>query len=93
MKLDNFYHSKYSDLIFIIILTPEEGRWTYRPKRCENSNKDEFNSPNIQNDEAVIIFKSKLVHTEVHPFSKGISTKVNVIAQQKFELAYFEASV
>ncbi len=25
--------------------TPEEGRWTYRPKRCGNDNKDEDNRP------------------------------------------------
>ena len=30
--------------------TPEEGRWTYRPKRCGNDNKDEDNSPKNLND-------------------------------------------
>ena len=30
--------------------TPEEGRRTYRPKRCVNNNKDEDNSPKIVND-------------------------------------------
>ena len=30
--------------------TPEEGRRTYRPKRCGNNNKDEDNSPKILND-------------------------------------------
>ena len=25
--------------------TPEEGRRTYQPKRCENNNNDEDNSP------------------------------------------------
>ncbi len=30
--------------------TPEEGRRSYRPKRCENNNKDEENSPKILND-------------------------------------------
>ena len=30
--------------------TPEEGRRTYRPKRCEYSNKDEDNSPKTLND-------------------------------------------
>ena len=30
--------------------TPEEGQKTYRPKRCENNNKDEDNSPKILND-------------------------------------------
>ena len=30
--------------------TPEEGRGTYRPKRCGNNNKDEDNSLNTLND-------------------------------------------
>ena len=30
--------------------TPEEGRRTYRPKRCGNNNKDEDNSPKNLND-------------------------------------------
>ena len=30
--------------------TPEEGRRTYRPKRCGNNNKDEVNSPKTLND-------------------------------------------
>ena len=30
--------------------TPEEGRRTYWPKRCRNSNKDEDNSPKALND-------------------------------------------
>ena len=30
--------------------TPEEGRRSYRPKRCENNNKDEDNSPKKLND-------------------------------------------
>ena len=30
--------------------TPEEGRRTYRPKRCDNNNKDEDNSPKNLND-------------------------------------------
>ena len=30
--------------------TPEECRRTYRPKRCENNNKDEDNSPKNLND-------------------------------------------
>ena len=30
--------------------TPEEGRGTYRPKRCGNNNKDGDNSPKILND-------------------------------------------
>ena len=34
---------------FRIRLTPEEGRRKYRPKRCENNNKDD-NSPKTLND-------------------------------------------
>ena len=30
--------------------TPEEGRRTYRPKRCGNNNKDDDNSPKTLND-------------------------------------------
>ena len=30
--------------------TPEEGRWTYGPKRCGNNNNDEDNSPITLND-------------------------------------------
>ena len=30
--------------------TPEEGRRTYRPKRCGNNNKDEDNSPKTLSD-------------------------------------------
>ena len=30
--------------------TPKEGRRTYRPKRCENNNKDGDNSPKTLND-------------------------------------------
>ena len=30
--------------------TPEEGRMTYRPKRCGNSNKEEYNSPKNPKD-------------------------------------------
>ena len=28
---------------------PEKDRWTYRPKRCGNNNKDEDNSPKTFN--------------------------------------------
>ena len=30
--------------------TPEEGRWTYRPKCCGNNNTDEDNIPKTLND-------------------------------------------
>ena len=33
--------------------TPEEGRWTYRPRRCGNNNKDEENSPKTLNDKNI----------------------------------------
>ncbi len=31
--------------------TPEEGRKTHQPKRCECNNKDEDNNPKTPNDE------------------------------------------
>ena len=34
--------------------TPEEGRRTYRPKRCGNNNKDVDNGPKTLNDEKVL---------------------------------------
>ena len=33
-----------------VFVEPEEGRRTYRPKRCGNNNKDEDNSPKNLND-------------------------------------------
>ena len=38
---------------FRVRQTPEEGRRTYRPKRCWNNNKDEDNSPKILNDKNI----------------------------------------
>ena len=35
---------------FRVRQTPEEGRRTYRPKRCGNNNKDEDNCPKTLND-------------------------------------------
>ena len=35
--------------------TPEEGRRTYRPKRCGNNNKDEDNNPKTLNDKKYVI--------------------------------------
>ena len=34
--------------------TPEEGRKTYRPKRCGNNNIDEDESPKTLNDKKVV---------------------------------------
>ena len=45
--------------------TPEEGRRTYRPKRCGNNNEDEDNSPKTLNDKNVNI----LPHTQPNVFS------------------------
>ena len=53
-----------------------------------------FNAKAISVDSrrtAVILFKPYLVG--VHPFSKGISPKMNVTAWPKFKLAYFEVTV
>ena len=46
---------------FRIRQTREEGRGTYRPKRCGNNNKDEHNPKNL-NDKNNNIFFSLLVH-------------------------------
>ena len=35
--------------------TTEEGRETYRPKRCGNNNKDEDNCPKTLNDKKKIL--------------------------------------
>ena len=34
--------------------TLEDGRRTYRPKRCGNTNKDEDNSPKTLNDKKIL---------------------------------------
>ena len=41
--------SKFRE-VFRVRQTSEEGRRTYRPKRCGNNNKDEDNSPKTLND-------------------------------------------
>ena len=46
--------------------TPEEGRRTYRPKRCGNNNKDEDNSPKTLND------KKRTVCCIKHPRAKWL---------------------
>ena len=48
--------------------TPEEGRSTYRPKRCGNNNKDEEKSPKTLNE------KSK-VGDPMAPFSKATTSR------------------
>ena len=40
--------------------TPEEGRGTYQPKRCEHNNKDEDNSPKTLNDRNHQTFVSEI---------------------------------
>ena len=56
---------------------PEEGRRTYRPKRCRNNNKDEDNSPKTLNDTGVL-FKPLQRDEEVHTFSESISSKIKM---------------
>ena len=36
--------------------TPEEGRWTHQPKRCEYNYKDEDNSPKTLNYKSLLTF-------------------------------------
>ena len=55
VKLRNLHETSNYVLYWIQVgyrvrQTPEEGRRTYKPKRCENNNKDEDNSPKILND-------------------------------------------
>ena len=42
--------SKFRNGSLVRQTPPEEGRRTYRPKRCGNNNKDEDNSPKNFND-------------------------------------------
>ena len=51
--------------------TPEEGRRTYRPKRCGNDNKDEDNSPKTLNDKKTLK-QFSLFH---FPFQINFSSK------------------
>ena len=46
--------------------THEEGRRTYRPKRCGNNNKDENNSPKNLNDKSSCEYVCKLVNSHHH---------------------------
>ena len=45
--------------------TPEEGRRTYRPKRCGNNNKDEDNSPKNLNDKKQNVLPVNLIMDEM----------------------------
>ena len=45
--------------------TPEEGRRTYRPKRCGNNNKDEDNSPKNLNDKNQQASSQKFWQTKI----------------------------
>ena len=51
--------------------TPEEGQRTYRPKRCENSNKDEDNSPKNLNDKNQQASSQKFRQTMKFCFTLG----------------------
>ena len=47
----------FQTIVFIFIVistTPEEGRWTYWPKRCGNNNKDEDNNLKTLNDKSLV---------------------------------------
>ena len=45
--------------------TPEEGRMTYRPKRCGNNNNDEDNSPKTLNDKKTSRYKWESYYSRV----------------------------
>ena len=46
--------------------TPEEGRRTYRPKRCGNKTKDEDNCPKTINDKYIYIYIYIYIYTYTH---------------------------
>ena len=48
--------------------TPEEGRRTYRLKRCTNNNEDEDNSPKTLNDKKIQF--SVLISVQVRPIPR-----------------------
>ena len=52
--------------------TPEEGRRTYRPKRCGNNNKDEDNSPKNLNKKKSKLFKEEAFRIEIKTWNKWI---------------------
>ena len=69
--------------------TPEEGRRTYRPKRCGNYNKDEGNSPKTLNDKNQInLFKNYLY--SIDPYEKSLKNQlhenVNIDVQERDSL-------
>ena len=53
--------------------TPEEGRKTYRPKRCENNNKDEDNSPKNLNDKKIRLFDWLILMTRQSVWDHNMS--------------------
>ena len=58
--------------------TPEEGRRTYRAKRCGNDNKDEDNSPKNLNDKNGRVPKA----ARCHIFSTSASAIIGVLRRE-----------
>ena len=63
--------------------TPEEGRTTYRLKRCGNNNKDEDNSPKTLNDKNN---KLRLRNLDTDVFMDIIGVVVRITSFQLFYL-------
>ena len=60
--------------------TPEEGRRTYRPKRCGNNNKDEDNSPknlNDKNQQASSQKSSQHIYVYIYIYYYGRAPSLN----------------
>ena len=55
--------------------TPEEGRRTYRPKRCGNNNKDDDNSPKNLND--------KNQQASSQKFRQLLSSMIHIVCQRR----------
>ena len=58
--------------------TPQEGRRTYRPKRCRNNYKDEDNSPKALNDKNQKILSYILVKINKTQKSETFALYINV---------------
>ena len=64
--------------------TPEEGRRTYRLKRCGNNNKDEYNSPKTLND------KNQQASSQKFRQLTSIFLSINIVVVEGDQKAYFQ---
>ena len=72
-------HFRISGFYLLWKETPEAGRRTYRPKRCEYNNKDEDNSPKTLNDKNIDscfsqVYGQETNHYQLRPeFELGVT--------------------